>query len=701
MLLKRVLPNKYVTTYLRCVGMLLGLMLLQASCSRSDTHSDSFYEAFFKNQDAVAGLGKFDEAIISIDSLYTSTTNPSGYFRCRRYFFKSSVCYIRGKKDSTTIYLDSALKMISQYWLAAKHPLDYARILYARGDKYFTNNQIDSAFSYFSRSREIALPLDSTGTLIGQQAYHLGMISYRQEKYEDAAGYFKQAFASVIKRKSDSTSYYWLQEILSNTALAYTKLELYDSAIQYYSKALNFINTEGAKYSYSARQAKMSLAASGVTMGNLAKVYIATHKTDTAERLLLSSIAINSRPGYENKDVVAAYMQLAELYNQLGRNQEAIKLLFEMRPGLDTVKNLDVELRWRKLMCSYYLALHKPQEAETYMRSFLSLHDSLAKVQVNFKKIDYGMLLKQRDTHYEVILLKKDNELNRLYLLITISLVVVALTILLLIIANFRRSKKNVKDLTNLNNHINLQNGTLAKALKDLRTSNDDKDRILQVVAHDLRNPISVVVTIGSLLAEEETDEFKKKELGIIVKASSSVVTLSEELLEFSGRNGMDSSAEREVIDIREIATHVVTLLQFKAEEKQQKIKLQLPELSMPVLAFKEKINRVLNNLITNAIKFSYKNSEIDVAIAANEDVVLIKVRDYGVGMDPEQLGKIFDAFTSAKRRGTAGERSYGLGLSICSQIVELHRGKIWAESEPGKGSTFFVELPMANVRIN
>ncbi len=692
-------PAKSAATFFKCVLLLFGLAALLTSCDVSYRHSDAFYDAFFTRQDSIANAGKLDQAMANIDSMNAVGHFRSRYFSCRRFYFKSGFNYKNNNARGTTIYMDSALNALTKYGLTEKYPLLYARILYSRGDNYFSNNQVDSAFSYFSRSREVALTLPDNGPLVGQQSYHLGMISYRQEKYDEAVQYFKEAFHAISYRKNDSTGYYWLQEILNNTALAYTKLEAGDSAKLYYQKALSFIKTEGDKYSYSPRQYKMALAASGVTMGNLAKVYIAQHHTDTAEQLLLKSIAINSQPGYENRDVVAARMQLAELYYQLHRQDEALNILQQMRPAADTVKNLDVELRWRKLMSTYYLDMHRPQEAEVFMRAYRSLEDSLNKAERKFRKIDYGLMLKQRENRYEVMLLKKENELKKLYLLLTATAICVVLTIMALIIINFRRSKKNVKTLTELNNRINLQNGTLAKALKDLRASNDDKDRILQVVAHDLRNPISVVVTIGGLLLEEEEDALKKKELNIIVKASSSVVALSEELLEFSGRNTIESGAEREVADLNELATQVVSLLQFKAAEKQQHINLQLPLSPTPILAFKDKINRVLNNLITNAIKFSDKNSNIDVSVTTTDAHVLIEVKDYGIGMQTAYLEKIFEAFTAAKRRGTAGERSYGLGLSICRQIVAVHKGKIWAESEPGKGSTFFVELPLARLQ--
>jgi len=103
---------------------------------------------------------------------------------------------------------------------------------------------------------------------------------------------------------------------------------------------------------------------------------------------------------------------------------------------------------------------------------------------------------------------------------------------------------------------------------------------------------------------------------------------------------------------------------------------------------------RVLSNLISNAIKFSPRGATIYVSIADCKKEVEIAVKDDGIGVPEKMQEEIFNMFTEAKRPGTAGEKSFGLGLSISKQIVEHHQGSIWVESETGKGSTFYVRLP-------
>src|SRR6185503_7822197 len=108
----------------------------------------------------------------------------------------------------------------------------------------------------------------------------------------------------------------------------------------------------------------------------------------------------------------------------------------------------------------------------------------------------------------------------------------------------------------------------------------------------------------------------------------------------------------------------------------------------------REKIWRVISNLISNAIKFSPVDSVIKVKAIQKQGNVVIAVKDHGIGIPDNMKDKVFNMFTNAKRPGTIGEKSFGLGLSISKQIIEKHSGKIWFDSVQDKGTTFYISLP-------
>jgi signal transduction histidine kinase len=131
------------------------------------------------------------------------------------------------------------------------------------------------------------------------------------------------------------------------------------------------------------------------------------------------------------------------------------------------------------------------------------------------------------------------------------------------------------------------------------------------------------------------------------------------------------------------------------AEAKSIELVLDL-EPNLPLVTMDpDRINQVVNNLITNAVKFSYPNTVITLRAQAEDNTVAISVQDQGQGIPAKDLGKMFTEFGRASVRPTAGEKSTGLGLAIVKRMVEAHGGRIWVESQVGVGSTFTFTLPL------
>ena len=156
---------------------------------------------------------------------------------------------------------------------------------------------------------------------------------------------------------------------------------------------------------------------------------------------------------------------------------------------------------------------------------------------------------------------------------------------------------------------------------------------------------------------------------------------------------------DMELLHLDELVTYSVGLMQYRAKVKRQSLVLNVEPVA--VLADREKMWRVINNLIVNAIKFSYEGKSIYITLMKRDGKALLSVKDEGVGIPSSMKGEIFHLFALEGRTGTSGEESFGLGLSISKQIVDAHNGKIWFESEQGKGTTFFVELPMTEAPGN
>jgi two-component system sensor histidine kinase VicK len=226
----------------------------------------------------------------------------------------------------------------------------------------------------------------------------------------------------------------------------------------------------------------------------------------------------------------------------------------------------------------------------------------------------------------------------------------------------------------------------------EIERGSEFKSQLLGTVAHDLRNPIAAVETLTMIMEMDDIDEGMQENLNLMKASCIQARTIIDELLE-SARN--ENSTE--------FVTHKTEITKFLEDitdswELQKGTKnIELISLVGPVYAQinHEKLQRVFDNLIGNALKFSKDKSKVEVILNKKDQHIIIEVIDHGIGIPKDKLPIIFEPFTKAGRTGLNGEQSTGLGLSIVKQIVEKHKGKIEVTSEEGKGSVFKVMLPL------
>lgn len=237
----------------------------------------------------------------------------------------------------------------------------------------------------------------------------------------------------------------------------------------------------------------------------------------------------------------------------------------------------------------------------------------------------------------------------------------------------------------------------LEKANQALSIAKRQKENILNTIVHDLRSPITNVGGVCKLLLSGEVAEVKQKEfIHMIDRSAQSAMVLINDLLHSS-----DSNIHEGLLvagDMNHLLEKCMPSLQLKSSEKDIAINLSLTEEKLYVLMDADRMERVLSNLINNAVKFSKEGSTILITAHREVDEAVLAIADQGIGIARDKQAAIFDMFTAAKRNGTAGEKSFGMGLSICKQIVEQHHGCIMVESEEEKGSTFIIRLPLKKV---
>ena len=232
---------------------------------------------------------------------------------------------------------------------------------------------------------------------------------------------------------------------------------------------------------------------------------------------------------------------------------------------------------------------------------------------------------------------------------------------------------------------------------EQLEKLNAEKDKFFSIIAHDLRSPFNSFLGFTHILAEktETLSSQEIQDMAVLMKNSATnLYSLLENLLEWSKlQRGMISFAPA-VFELGPAVSRSMTLVTESANKKELEIICRIPQ-DLHVFADEQMVETVIRNMVSNAIKFTNRGGKISImAMPVDERFIEISVKDTGIGINHEMESKIFSLNGQTGRKGTNGEPSTGLGLIICKEFVEKQGGKIWLESEEGKGSTFFFSLP-------
>lgn len=244
---------------------------------------------------------------------------------------------------------------------------------------------------------------------------------------------------------------------------------------------------------------------------------------------------------------------------------------------------------------------------------------------------------------------------------------------------------------------------SLLQQSRQLSELNLFKDKMFSVIAHDIRDPLAVLVNLMELLKEDmqEAELIKSKgshqelveEMG---EQINNTFLLVESLLEWfhTQRGGMLFNPV--VRDLGNVVQKTMTMMKVKLNSKQININSTIAE-NVYVYADKDMLDLIIRNLVSNAVKFTEIGGSIQLSSEVLQDKVVVAIRDTGQGISVDEASCLLQDEYPISKRGTAGEQGVGLGLSICREFVHLNRGEIWFDSSPGVGTTFYFSLPIAS----
>ncbi|MBS1662214.1 MAG: HAMP domain-containing histidine kinase [Bacteroidetes bacterium] len=609
-----------------------------------------------------------------IDSL-CRTIAPAGDFRawCRHYWQYNFYYYQSGNYPAALRHADSMVRLSQSFHFGNTGAVLDARSLLMEGNVFLAEQLFAPAFEKFVGAREI-MSLTPDNFALADYAHSMATATFNRKRYAESLTFHRELMARErdCYPSGSFSSISHLQGTWDNIGICFVRLDQPDSAIRNFDSALTLLHTRANSF---PDEDLFFKTATAIVQGNKGDALLMAGDSSAAERIWLESIRTNSLPGYENGDALFTRLKLGNLFLFKRRLPELKQTLQQVAAGLDTLREPGLRERYLRLQYRYDSASGNWREAAMTGGKIVDMQDSLDREAVRTDAINMDTALSILITNARLPLLERQTRFHAWLIAILLLCLIMGLTIIFLIIRQYRQSQKNIQ--------------TLRNNLASLAKSQESNSRVMKVVAHDLRNPVSAMMTIAEmLLTKKVTPSSEQEFLKHLHRSGHDAIRLIDDILQYQV-NAAIFSPER--MQLRDMLEHCCFLLKHKTDEKQQSIHLSGPPVY--IMGDREKLWRVFSNLLTNAVKFSHPGTSISVRIIPEAGRVLVATEDRGIGIPANIRDKIFTP--AAKRKGTAGEPTFGLGLMICRQIIEQHKGNIWFESEEGKGTTFYVELPL------
>ncbi|MCC7446567.1 MAG: CHASE2 domain-containing protein [Anaerolineae bacterium] len=224
------------------------------------------------------------------------------------------------------------------------------------------------------------------------------------------------------------------------------------------------------------------------------------------------------------------------------------------------------------------------------------------------------------------------------------------------------------------------------------------KTQMIRMASHDLKSPLGAILGYAELLKTTPLSDFQLQMINVTEQAAQQMLAIITNILNLERLK--DAQLSLVPIDLNRFVDQLVAVYQERAASKQQSVVLQMPDAAITVQADRQYLHQAIDNLIGNAVKYTPAQGKITVTISGNNGCAHITVADTGCGIPAQAQAKMFQPFFRARTRATADIPGSGLGLSLAKAVIEAHQGKLWFESEEERGSTFFVELPLAPAAV-
>ncbi len=592
--------------------------------------------------------------------------------------------YYQQAKDSALLYGDS---------------LQYGYSLNNIGRLFFNQGNYVAAYDNFFRALEIFKEIDDSVSLsYGYKS--LAELYQSQNDYEKALEMSLKT-AEIRKSFNDPSG---IISIYLEIADIYGQMENYNNSLKYFTQAYEV----ASKINDEANLAiiKLSIARMNTKRGQLGIAL-----TNASEALDFASKAKNVNL------IIQVYSLLGEIHFYRNEYNQSKNYFFKVNE-LATNNDITYEQGAYYYLSKIYEKKGAIKEAFEYFKKYSDLKEKTenvntareierleSRLELDIKETENQLLKQNEETYKQVI--QKQKAFN-----LALSATIILAVILLIIIwttANRRRKHNKIlqlknnkieeqqKNITLKNKEIKAQNDELILQNKELDDLNNEKDSLLSLVAHDMKAPFHRIKGLAELLRLSGLNEEQSQYISMIRNNAKHGAYLINDLLDVNSISSEKEEFTTEKIELKKLLDDTASNFVVELTNKQIECKIEC-EPGIYIRTNKNYINRILENLVSNAIKFSDLESDIILRAGINKNDFWISVKDYGPGFTEDDKKNLFMKFKKLSARPTGGESSNGLGLAIVKTLVDRLNGKINLDTEIGKYSEFTLYFPIMEV---
>lgn len=512
-----------------------------------------------------------------------------------------------------------------------------------------------------------------------------GKIYAKINKFDSAFWYLRKALALSHAKKNKE-----YQSIsLNNMGLAYKSQKNYTEALNYFQNALEIVEDLGNPFM------KM------LDLKHIGHIYMILDNPDQALYYEQKAFVIAKKMNIRDycKEITA---HLSDIYKAKKQYDSAFYYLEKHNSLRDSIYDLDKVRKLAQLEAHY--DINKKNDENELLKKETDLKEQTIQQQKLIGLVFGGLLLLLIGTLVALLRISHHRKQNNDLLQSTQAEILRQKNIIEernseLIMAN-EKLLTNEKKLLDTNRRLQItekairrKNENILKQKEELERLNNVKDKLFSIIAHDFKSPLHSLKGMLQLLTMGVLTPEEIQSLAIdINEKNEHTLNLIDNLLQWAKSQMQGVEVNPQNIDIEAITDEAIALLSPQAERKETILQNEIMQAAW-VYADPDMIKLVIRNLISNAIKFTEKGT-ISIAVEYQENQIITKVQDTGLGISHENLGKLFGADAHFTTIGTHKEKGTGLGLMLCKNFIEKNRGEIWVESKIGTGSTFYFSLP-------